>query len=336
MILWGCMKLLIVGGAGYIGGVTAHLAKAAGHDVTVFDNLSTGRPYNVPKGAAFIHGDVTHHPDVTAVFKQHAFDAVMHFAAKILVPESMKQPYEYFLTNTGGALTVIDEAAQAGVKAYIFSSSAATYGEPASTPVSEDAPTNPVNPYGASKLLTEQLLHSYEITHDLQWVALRYFNVAGAYDGVGTDYPYVSHIIPSLLAKTREHAPIQMYGNDYDTPDGTPIRDYVHVLDIGRAHLLALDKMLAGNKINQPINLSSDHGYSVKQVIDTFKKVTRTDMPVEVKPRRAGDPARLFATNDRAKQLLGWQPEHDLESMIHDHYAWYSQQDHPNAPITSQ
>lgn len=318
------MNILIIGGAGYIGGVTAHLAKNSGHSVVVADNLSTGNDYNVPAGVDLVRMDICDRDAVAALFDGTTYDVVMHFAAKIQVAESMQQPHDYFATNTFGALNVIDAAANAGVKGYILSSTAATYGEPTHIPLQETDPTKPVNPYGASKLLAEQLLASYHITHGLQWAALRYFNVAGAYDGVGTDYPFVSHIIPSLLEQMRMKKPIQLNGNDYDTPDGTAIRDYVHVVDIARAHLAAAEKMVGGAQLNQPINLGSRSGFSVKQVADTFNEVTGADLPIEYGPRRAGDPAKLIASNERARELLGWQPEHDLHKIIADHYEWFT------------
>lgn len=317
------MNILIIGGAGYIGGVTAHLAAQMGHTITVADDLSTGRAYNVPKGATFVQVDICNRDDVANIFQKNHLDAVMHFAARILVPESMQKPFEYFNINTTGALNVIDAAAKHGVKNYIFSSTAAVYGAATHSPIKEDDPALPVNPYGTSKLLTEYLLQSYHTTHNLQWVALRYFNVAGAYDGVGTDYPFVSHIIPSLLDKMAKKEPITINGDDYPTPDGTAIRDYVHVHDLARAHLLAAEKMAAGRQLNLPINLGSHNGYSVKQVADTFNKVTGGALPIVYGPRRAGDPPKLIASSDRAKKLLGWQPEYGLEKIIKDHHDWY-------------
>ena len=317
------MKILIIGGAGYIGGVTTHYAIAAGHTVTVADDLSTGQAHNVPAAAAFMHTDIRDRAAVDALFAGNDYDAVMHFAAKILVPESMEKPFDYFETNTVAALNVIDAATKHGVKAYIFSSTAAVYGAATHIPLQETDPCLPVNPYGASKLLTEQILRSYQITHGLEWTALRYFNVGGAYSGVGTDYPFISHIIPTLLSKIKGHEPIVINGNDYGTPDGTAIRDYLHVLDLAKAHLTAAEKMLAGTQLNQPINLGSQSGYSVKQVADTFNEVTGANLIIEYGARRAGDPPELIASNERAKQLLGWQPEHDLKTIITDHYDWF-------------
>lgn len=328
------MKILIIGGAGYIGGVTTHLAKQAGHDVTVLDNLSTGRRYNVPEGAAFVEGDINDRAFVQSVFAGNSYDVVMHFAARILVPESMKAPYDYFQTNTFGAMNVIDAAAASGVKGYILSSTAATYGEPRHVPLTEEDTPSPVNPYGWSKLLTEQILQSYRTTHNLQWAAFRYFNVAGAFDGVGTDYPFVSHIIPKLLESMREKKPVNITGDNYDTPDGTCVRDYVHVKDIARAHLTAAEKMAEGTELNQPINLSSGRGYSVKEVAETFNEVTNAGLPIVIGPRRVGDPAKLYASNERAQKLLGWKPELNLRAIIQDHYDWYQAQENPNSPVS--
>lgn len=321
------MNILIIGGAGYIGGVTAHLATETGHTVTVADNLTTGRDYNIPTKATYIPVDIRNRQDVAKLFGAASYDAVMHFAAKIQVAESMQKPYEYYETNTTAALNTIDEAVKNGVKNYIFSSSAAVYGAPKQVPLQEDDPKLPVNPYGMSKLLTERLLRSYEVTHGLHWAALRYFNVAGAYAGVGTDYPFVSHIVPMLLEKMTKNEPIQINGTDYETPDGTAIRDYVHVADLGRAHLLAAQIMTAGEPINQAINLGSRNGYSVKEVADTFNKVTGADMSIIYGPRRAGDPPSLIASHKRAKKILGWEPQHDLEKIIKDHYDWFIAKD---------
>jgi UDP-glucose 4-epimerase len=330
------MKLLIIGGAGYIGGVTTHVAKEDGHEVHVLDNLSTGRDHNVPEGVRFIKADVNNRHVMQAAFQETAYDGVMHFAGRILVPESMEKPYDYFATNSFGALNAIDAAVKGGVKHYIFSSSAAVYGEPERVPISEDDAMRPVNPYGMSKLLTENLLRSYQTTHGLQWAALRYFNVVGAYGGVGTDYPFVSHIVPKMLVAMREQQPIKLFGDNYDTPDGSAVRDYVHVADVARAHLLALQKMANGETLNQPINLASQHGYSVKEVIVAFNDITGANLPVETEDRRAGDPPELYANNERAKQLLGWQPEYDLARMIQDHYDWYKAQKSPNQPVHHQ
>lgn len=317
------MKVLIVGGAGYIGGVTTHLAHAVRHKVTVIDDLSSGHAVHIPKGVELIQGNINDAAFIRRMFAGRTFDCVMHFAAKILVSESTEKPYEYFQNNTVATLEMIEQAVSHGVTRYIFSSTAAVYGEPRHTPLTEDDPTLPINPYGMSKFLSEQLLKSYQQTHGLQWCALRYFNVAGAYDHVGPDYPFISHIIPKLLDAAATKQPFIIQGNDYDTKDGTCVRDYVHVTDIARAHLLAADKMVGGHLLNQPINLGSNSGYSVKQVTDEFIRLTGQKLDVKIGPRRPGDPAQLVASNQQAKKLLGWKPERNLDDIIRDHYEWY-------------
>lgn len=319
------MNILIIGGAGYIGGVTAHLAHNKGHRVTVLDDLSTGNDYNVPAGVELERIDVRDRDAVEAFFTGASFDAVMHFAARILVPESMTQPYDYFAVNSFGLLNTADAAVRAGIKNYILSSTAAVYGH-AEKPVSETDPTRPISPYGISKLIAEQILAGYALSHQLNWVALRYFNVAGAYEGVGTDYPFVSHVIPSLLKQMHQKEPVYINGNDYDTSDGTAVRDYTHVLDIASAHLLAAKKMIEGTSLRQPINLASRRGFSVKEVAETFNQVTGAELPIKYRDRRAGDPARLVADNRLAKKLLGWEPQHDLKKIISDHYEWFVRQ----------
>lgn len=318
------MNILIIGGAGYIGGVTAHLATQQGHTVTVFDDLSSGKEANVPKGAAFIQGDVTKKADIEKAFHEGTFDFVMHFAAKILVSESMVQPYNYIQTNTFGVLNAVDAAVTNGnVKGYILSSTAATYGVPETFPIEESSPKQPINPYGVSKLMAEQILSSYHNTHNLSWAALRYFNVAGAFDGVGPDYPFISHIIPMLLDRLDNHQPISIFGDDYATPDGTCVRDYVHVYDIARAHLLAAEKIAEDTEINQAINLGSNSGYSVKEVVERFQAVTGESLDVTYEARRPGDPDQLVASNALANQLLDWKPTKGLDEIIHDHYEWH-------------
>lgn len=323
------MNILIIGGAGYIGGVTTHLARNNGHKVTVLDDLSSGNDYNVPAGVELARIDVRNRPAIDAFFTNRSFDAVMHFAALILVPESMVRPYDYFAVNSFGLLNTVDAAVRSGIKQYILSSTAAVYGN-AEKPLAETDPANPVNPYGMSKLVAENILASYALSHQLNWVALRYFNVAGAYDGVGTDYPFVSHIIPSLLAQMRKKEPIYINGNDYSTPDGTAIRDYTHVQDIARAHVIAAEQMTQGARLQQPINLASHKGFSVKEVAEAFNAVTGADLPITYRPRRAGDPAQLVANNQLAKKLLGWEPEHDLKKIMSDHYHWFKNQSRRN------
>lgn len=317
------MRILIIGGAGYIGGVTAHVAAESGHEVTVFDDLSSGLEINLPHDAMFVHGDVRSHNDLQKAFQGKAYDVVLHFAAKILVPESMQQPYEYLQTNSFGVLNAAEIATTHGVNNYVLSSTAAVYGVPDVFPITEDASKAPINPYGESKLIAEHVLASYQESKGLNWLALRYFNVAGAYAGVGPNYPFVSHIIPMLCDRVYKGASFAINGQDYETQDGTCVRDYVHVYDIGRAHVLAAEKMLAGASFNTAINLGSSSGSSVKEIVNTFLNVTKKPLEITYGERRPGDPDKLVASNAKAKELLNWQPEKSLHDIITDHTAWY-------------
>lgn len=318
------MKILIVGGAGYIGGVTAHMAAKNGHDITVFDNLSSGLEENITESMVFVKGDIIDKKQVAGLFQNRTYDVIMHFAAKILVPESMQKPEEYLAINSFGVLNVAEQAIKSGVSAYVLSSTAAVYGTPNIFPITEDAPQNPINPYGESKLIAEHILRSFQQSHQLNWVAFRYFNVAGAFDGVGPNYPFVSHVIPALLDRAYKKQTFSINGTDYDTADGTCVRDFVHAADIARAHIMAAEKMVKTNQtLCQPINLGSSNGYSVKQITDTFLSITKKEINIAYGERRPGDPDKLIAGNARAKEILGWQPEYSLEDIIETHTQWY-------------
>lgn len=317
------MNILIVGGAGYIGGVTAHIAAQAGHSVTVFDDLSSGLSTNLPASARLVQGDVRSPEDIEQAFKGASYDVILHFAAKILVPESMEQPYEYLQVNSMGVLNMANAATTHGVAHYVLSSTAAVYGAPDVFPITEGSPKTPINPYGESKLIAEHILASFQEAKDLNWLAFRYFNVAGAYAGVGPDYPFVSHVIPALLDRAYKGQPFSINGQDYKTDDGTCVRDFVHVYDIGRAHVMAAEKMLAEQTFNTAINLGSSNGSSVKEIVDTFLAVTKKPLEITYGERRPGDPDKLVASNQKAKELLGWQPEKSLLDIITDHTAWY-------------
>jgi UDP-glucose 4-epimerase len=319
------MRILIIGGAGYIGGVTAHIAIERGHEVVIFDDLSSGLTTNLPSSAQFIQGNVTDQADVSRIFENNAtYDIVMHFAAKILVPESMEQPYEYLHVNSFGLLNVVDAASKQGIKNYILSSSAAVYGISKEFPITEDSLKQPVNPYGESKLIAEHVLASYQESTDLNWLAFRYFNVAGAYANVGPDYPFISHLIPTLLDRAYKKVPFTINGSDYDTDDGTCVRDFVHVADIGRAHVIAAEKMVNDDtRFNTAINLGSAEGYSVQQIVDQFRSTTGKHLEILHSQRRPGDPSKLVASNKRAKELLNWRPELELDVIIRDHSEWY-------------
>jgi UDP-glucose 4-epimerase len=317
------MKLLVVGGAGYIGGVTARMAGQAGHTVTIFDNLSTGFKSNAG-GAEFIQGDLTDAKAVEQLFEGRDYDLVLHFAAKLDVGESMEQPKLYFDNNVGGSINLIDAAAKAKVP-IIFSSSATVYGEPKTVPITEDFPIRPINPYGYSKVMTEQLLESYQKTDGLGWLALRYFNPVGSYAGIGQN-PKVSNLIPAALQALKSGTPLNIFGNDYDTPDGTCIRDYIDIRDLAEAHLVAAEKMVGGEMFNRAINLGSEQGYTVLQAIDALGKAVGAEIPRQFVSRRAGDAPQSVASSALAKQLLGWEAKHGLDEMMATAYEGYQSQ----------
>lgn len=316
------LHFLIAGGAGYIGGITARLLAEAGHVVTIIDNLSTGVRHNA--GAAeLIEADITDVAAVNRLFQEHHYDIVLHFAAKLDVGESMQQPKLYFDNNVGGSITLIDAAARAQTP-LIFSSSATVYGEPRAVPITEDFPLQPINPYGYSKVIVEQVLASYQQTHHLSWLALRYFNPVGSYAGIGQN-PKVSNLVPAALRALHSNNPLQIFGNDYATPDGTCIRDYIDVRDVARAHVLAAEKMVNREIFNRAINLGSGHGYTVLQAIDALSRAVGAEIPRQFVARRAGDAPQSVASSELAKQLLGWEAEHSLDDMMASAYAWYSE-----------
>ena len=311
------MKLLVTGGAGYIGSVVTAQLLAAGHEVAVLDDLSTGHADAVPAGATFVQG--TLREKAFEVLDGAGFDAVLHFAAKSLVGESVQKPGLYWDKNLGESLALLDAMRQAGVRRIVFSSTAATYGEPESTPILETDPTRPTNPYGASKLAVDTALAEYARAHGIGGASLRYFNVAGAHGEQGERHTVETHLIPNVLAVALgERESVSVFGDDYPTPDGTCIRDYIHVTDLGRAHLLALDACEPGS--HQIFNLGSGDGSSVREVIEVCRKVTGHPIPLVVAARRAGDPAVLVASSDKIQSQLGWKPEHDLTRMVTD--AW--------------
>ncbi len=314
------MKLLVFGGAGFIGGTTAQLLAAAGHEVTVFDNLSTSTHKNVGD-LKLIKGDICDNAAVEAALGQ-GYDAVMHFAGKLLVGESTKQPHVYYRVNVLGSLNVIEASASHKLP-IIFSSSAAVYGEPDAIPIKESAATHPTSPYGWTKLMVEQLLASYQATHGLRWIALRYFNAAGAHDKIGDHTP--DHIIPAAFAALKAAKPVKLFGDDYPTPDGSCIRDYVHVDDLARAHILAATELIK-RPVNRAINLGTSHGASVKEVLDAIDNASGRKLKRQVAPRRSGDPARLLASIDLANELLNWQPQKSLKDIVEDAWQWQQHQ----------
>ncbi|MEU6407490.1 UDP-glucose 4-epimerase GalE [Microbispora sp. NPDC046933] len=310
------MKLLVTGGAGYIGSVVAAQLLEEGHEVTVLDDLSTGHADAVPPGAAFVQASINEAGGVLS----EGFDAVLHFAAKSLVGESVEKPGLYWSHNLGGTLALLDAMRQAGVNRIVFSSTAATYGEPERTPILETDPTRPANPYGASKLAVDTTLTAFAGLYGLGAVSLRYFNVAGAYGGFRERHTVETHLIPNILkVALGERESVSVFGTDYPTPDGTCVRDYVHVADLARAHLLALDACTPGE--HRIYNLGSGTGFSVKEVVDVCREVTGHPIPTTVAPRRPGDPAVLVASSEKIQRELGWKPAHTtLRDMVAD--AW--------------
>ena len=315
------MKLLVTGGAGYIGSVATAQLLEAGHEVVVFDNLSTGSESAVQEGARLAQGDLLDAEALRSVLAT-GFEGVLHFAALSVVGESVEHPERYYRTNVCGTLNLLDAMREAGVKKLVFSSTAAVYGEPEAVPVVESAPTVPANPYGASKLAADHVI-GYEATaHGLAATSLRYFNVAGASGRFGAAKSPETQIIPVTLqvAAGRRDA-VEIFGTDYPTPDGTAIRDYIHVEDLGRAHLLALEAVKEGE--HRIYNLGNGEGFSVLEVIEAARRVTGLPIEVVKSPRRPGDPAVVVASSERIRTELGWEPEKpDLETMISDAWNW--------------
>lgn len=317
------MKLLVTGGAGYVGSVCAAVLVEQGHDVTIIDNFSTGNREAVPSQATIVEGDVR--DKASEVLAQGGFEGVIHFAARSLVGESVQKPDEYWQHNLVTTLALLDAMRAHGVNNLVFSSTAATYGEPKEVPITEDFPTQPTNPYGASKLAIDYAITSYANAFGLGATSLRYFNVAGAYGNIGENREVETHLIPLVLQVALGHRDkIMMFGDDWPTKDGTNIRDYIHIRDLADAHLLALESNTPGK--HRIFNLGSGEGYSVKEVIETCREVTGHEIPAEVAPRRAGDPAVLIASSEKAMKELGWKPTRtDLRTIVEDAWAFTSQ-----------
>jgi UDP-glucose 4-epimerase len=319
------VNVLITGGAGYIGSVCVEQLLDAGHQVTVYDNLTEGHRSAVDKRAAFVHADIGDGDNITAAIRQARPDAIVHFAANALVGESMVNPSKYFRNNVCHGLTLLDAAVASGVKKFVFSSTCATYGPPDRVPMGEDLPQRPINPYGESKLMFEKLLQWYHQIHGLEFVAFRYFNAAGASEKFGEHHRVETHLIPNVLEVPLGRAKYcEIFGADYPTPDGTCIRDYIHVIDLAQAHILALPQGRQGF-----YNLGNGDGYSVRQVINVCEKITGHSIPTVEKPRRPGDPPKLVAAAEKAARELGWKPKYPkLDQIISDAWRWH--QSHPN------
>ncbi|MBF4998578.1 UDP-glucose 4-epimerase GalE [Nocardia sp. BSTN01] len=312
------MKLLVTGGAGYVGGVCAQVLVQDGHEVVVVDDLSTGNAEGVPAGAKFVDGDIA--TTGVELIESESFDGVLHFAAQSLVGESVQQPEKYWYGNVVKTLALLEAIRRTQTPRLVFSSTAAVYGEPEQVPILESAPPRPTNPYGASKLAIDHAITSYAVAHGLAATSLRYFNVAGAYGGLGENRVVETHLIPLILQTALGHRDsISVFGTDYPTPDGTAVRDYIHIRDLARAHVLALAQSRPGE--HRIFNLGSGTGFSVREVISACERVVGRPIPAVDAARRAGDPAVLIASSAKAIDELGWQPEHnDLDEIVSD--AW--------------
>lgn len=319
------MKILVTGGAGYIGSVTTEMLLNEGHEVVVFDSLEFGHREAVDSRARLIVGDLRQAEQILGAMKETRPEAVVHFAAYALVGESMEKPERYFRNNLGGGMNLAEAMLACGVGKIVFSSTCATYGQPDAVPIREDTPQRPTNPYGESKLAFEKVLNWYHDLHGMQATYLRYFNACGATQRLGEDHTPETHLIPLVLQTALgQRASVKIFGDDYDTPDGTCVRDYIHIEDLARAHLCALTSGKSG-----PFNLGIGRGYSVKEVVETARAVTGRPIAAEMAPRRAGDPARLVAAADKARSVLGWVPVHtELREIIAGAWAWH--QAHPH------
>ncbi|CDE45031.1 uDP-glucose 4-epimerase [Clostridium sp. CAG:768] len=325
------MTILVLGGAGYIGSHTVYELINNGEDVVIIDNLLTGHKEAIHPKARFYKGDIRDREFLDDVFKKEKIDAVIHFAACSLVGESMEKPLKYYDNNLCGTKILLDSMVANGIDKIVFSSTAATYGEPEKVPILETDRTEPTNTYGETKLSMEKMFKWVGKAHGLRYVSLRYFNACGAHISgqIGEDHNPESHLIPLILQVPngkREY--ISIFGDDYDTKDGTCVRDYIHVTDLAQAHILAVKYLQSGNESNI-FNLGNGVGFTVKEVIDTARKVTSHPIPAKITPRRAGDPAQLIASSEKAKEILGWTPEHNsLEEIISTAWNWHK--NHPN------
>jgi UDP-glucose 4-epimerase len=319
------MTILVTGGAGYIGSHMVHELVEAGEKVVVLDNLATGFDWAVAEGVPLIVGDTGDQPLVNSLIAEHGVDAIIHFAASTVVPESVAEPLAYYRNNTVNSRALIETAVKGGVKHFIFSSTAAVYGNPERMPVKEDAPTVPMSPYGWSKLMTETMLRDAGFAHGLGYVVLRYFNVAGADPKLrtGQSTRHATHLIKvATEAALGQRPKIDVFGTDFPTPDGTGVRDYIHVSDLARAHSDALCHLRAGGE-SLTLNCGYGHGFSVLEVIETVKRVSGVDFRVDTAPRRPGDPAQVVAAADKARDLLGWRPQlDDLATIVAHALAW--------------
>jgi len=320
------MRILVVGGAGYIGSVTVDQLIAADHEVTVLDSLVAGHRRAINLEAEVAHADVRDEDGLNRLFAGHNFDAVINYGGYIIAPESVQQPGRYFANNVGGAIALLNMMTTYGVSRFVFSSSAAVYGEPQSIPITEDQPMRPINPYGETKAAVERMLPWYEQRFGLRHVSLRYFNAAGSTGLRGEDHRPETHLIPNVLQVALGEKPaLSQFGSDYPTPDGTTIRDYIHVSDLAEAHLLALERTETGSSV---YNLGNGRGFSNREVIAAARRVTGDEIAVNDEPRRGGDPPELIASHAKAHAELGWQPQYtDIEEIIDSAWRWHGE--HP-------
>ncbi|WMJ88752.1 UDP-glucose 4-epimerase GalE [Anaerocolumna sp. MB42-C2] len=325
------MTVLVLGGAGYIGSHTVYELIDQGQDVVIVDNLETGYKEAVHPKARFYQGDIRNRAFIDSVFEKEKIDAVIHFAANSLVGESMTNPLKYYDNNLNGTKVLLESMVAHDVKKIVFSSTAATYGEPEKVPILETDRTEPTNAYGETKLSMEKMFKWVDKAHGLRYVSLRYFNACGAHKSgnIGEAHNPESHLIPLILqVPNGKRESISVYGDDYDTKDGTCIRDYIHVTDLASAHILAVKYLMEGNESNI-FNLGNGVGFTVNEVIDAARKVTNSPIPAVITPRRAGDPAKLIASSEKAKTVLGWKPQHeDIEEIISSAWKWHKT--HPN------
>lgn len=320
------MKVLVVGGAGYIGSHAVRGLLKSGYEVVVIDNLQTGHLKSLPERVKFYKQDIRNKERLFKIFKIENFDAVMHFAANSLVGESMSDPIKYYDNNVYGTQVLLEAMKAHDVRYIVFSSTAATYGEPTKIPITEECMPNPTSAYGETKLAMEKMMKWFNLAYNINYVSLRYFNVAGANNDeeIGEDHNPETHLIPLVLqVPLGRRNFINIFGEDYDTKDGTCIRDYIHVIDLIDAHILAL-KYLANGGISDIFNLGSSEGYSVKEIVDAARKITRHPIPAKVGERRKGDPSILIASSEKAKNILGWQPKHtNIEEIIESAWQWH-------------